>query len=325
MRAVIAPEPGGPEALRIATLPEPVAGSGEVLIEVVAAGVNRADLLQREGKYPPPPGASDVLGMEVSGRIAQVGPDVDGLGVGDEVCALLAGGGYAERVTAPACQVLPVPAGVDLVSAAALPEATCTVWSTLVGAAGLHAGEWLLVHGGSSGIGTTAIQIASALGAQVVVTVGTDAKAARCIDLGADAAINYRDTDFVDEVDTITGGRGVDVVLDIVGADYLSRNIRALRTGGRLVIIGLQSGARTEIDLGSLLAKRASILSTTLRSRPPDQKAEIVASVRRSVWPMVSDRRVVPVVDRVLPLDHVADAHRLLAESGHVGKVLLAV
>lgn len=325
MRAVIAPEPGGPEALRITTLPEPVAGSGEVVIDVVAAGVNRADLLQREGNYPPPPGASCVLGMEVSGRLAQVGPEVDGLLVGDEVCALLAGGGYAERVSAPAGQVLPVPRGVDLVSAAALPEATCTVWSNLVSVAGLHAGEWLLVHGGSSGIGTTAIQIASALGAHVAVTVGTGAKAARCIDLGADAAINYKETDFVDDLARITGGSGVDVVLDIVGADYLSRNIQVLTTGGRLVIIGLQSGSRADIDLGKLLAKRASILSTTLRSRPLDQKAEIVASVRRSVWPMVADRRVVPVVDRVVPLDHVADAHRLLAESGHVGKVLLAV
>ena len=311
--------------LRITTLPEPVAGSGEVVIDVVAAGVNRADLMQREGNYAPPPGASSVLGMEVSGRIAQVGPGVDGLLVGDEVCALLTGGGYAERVSAPAGQVLPVPKGVDLVSAAALPEAACTVWSNLVSVAGLHAGEWLLVHGGSSGIGTTAIQIASALGAHVAVTVGSDAKAARCLDLGADAAINYKEADFVDEVARITGGGGVDVVLDIVGADYLSRNIRVLTTGGRLVLIGLQSGARTDIDLGKLLAKRASILSTTLRSRPLDQKAEIVASVLRSVWPMVADRRVVPVVDRVLPLDEVADAHRLLAESTHIGKVLLSV
>ncbi len=325
MRAVIAPEPGGPEALRITTLPEPVAGSGEVVIDVVAAGVNRADLLQREGNYAPPPGASSVLGMEVSGRIAQVGPEVDGLLVGDEVCALLAGGGYAERVSAPAGQVLPVPNGVDLVSAAALPEAACTVWSNLVAVAGLHAGEWLLVHGGSSGIGTTAIQIASALGAHVAVTVGSDAKAARCLDLGADAAINYKESDFVDEVARITGGRGVDVVLDIIGAAYLSRNIQVLTTGGRLVIIGLQGGARSDIDLGKLLAKRASILSTTLRSRPLDQKAEIVASVRRSVWPMVADRRVVPVVDRVLPLEDVASAHRLLAESTHIGKVLLSV
>jgi putative PIG3 family NAD(P)H quinone oxidoreductase len=325
MRAVIAPDPGGPEALRVTTLPDPVAGTGEVVIDVVAAGVNRADLLQREGRYPPPAGASSVLGMEVSGRIAEVGPEVDGLVVGDEVCALLAGGGYAERVSVPAGQVLPRPGGVDLVSAAALPEATCTVWSNLVTVAGLHAGEWLLVHGGSSGIGTTAIQIASALGAHVAVTVGTEAKAARCLDLGADAAINYKGSDFVEDVDRITGGRGVDVVLDIVGADYLSRNIEVLATGGRLVIIGLQSGARAAIDLGVLLAKRASILSTTLRSRPLDQKAEIVASVRRSVWPMVADRRVVPVVDRVLPLDQAAEAHRLLAESGHVGKVLLTV
>jgi NADPH:quinone reductase-like Zn-dependent oxidoreductase len=199
------------------------------------------------------------------------------------------------------------------------------VWSSLVGAAGLHAGEWLLVHGGSSGIGTTAIQIASALGAHVAVTVGADVKAERCIDLGADAAFNYKETDFVDDVARITAGRGVDVVLDIIGADYLSRNLRVLATGGRLVIIGLQSGTRTDIDLGRLLAKRASILSTTLRSRPLDQKAEIVASVRRSVWPMVSDRRVIPVVDRVLPLDEVADAHRLVADSTHIGKVLLAV
>ena len=325
MRAVIAPEPGGPEALRITTLPEPVAGSGEVVIDVVAAGVNRADLLQREGNYPPPPGASSVLGMEVSGRIAAVGPEVAGLQVGDEVCALLAGGGYAERVSAPAGQVLQLPTGVDLVSAAALPEATCTVWSNLVGVAGLHAGEWLLVHGGSSGIGTTAIQIASALGAHVAVTVGSEAKARRCVDLGADAAINYKEKDFVEDVHHITGGRGVDVVLDIIGADYLTRNLQVLATGGRLVIIGLQSGSRAGIDLGMLLAKRASIHSTTLRSRPTDQKAEIVASVRRSVWPMVADRRVVPVVDRVLPLDHVADAHRVVAESKHVGKVLLAV
>jgi putative PIG3 family NAD(P)H quinone oxidoreductase len=325
MRAVIAPEPGGPEALRITTLPEPVSGPGEVVIDVAAAGVNRADLMQRQGRYPPPPGASPVLGMEVSGRITGVGRGVVGVAVGDEVCALLAGGGYAERVSVPVGQVLPVPRGIDLVTAAALPEATCTVWSNLVGAAGLHAGEWLLVHGGSSGIGTTAIQIASALGAHVIVTVGSDAKAARCVELGADVAINYRQQDFVAEVKRVTEGRGADVVLDIIGADYLARNINVLTTDGRLVIIGLQSAGTAEIDLGTLLSKRASILTTTLRSRPLDQKAEIVAAVRRSVWPMIADARVVPVVDRVLPLDEVADAHRLLAESTHIGKVLLAV
>lgn len=325
MLAYTVPEPGGPEALVLGEVPEPSVVAGEVLVEVVASGVNRADLLQREGRYPPPPGASPVLGLECSGRVAALGADVAGWSVGDEVVALLAGGGHAERAAVPVGQLLPVPQGVGVVEAAALPEAACTVWSNLVMAAHLRRGETLLVHGGGSGIGTMAIQVARLLGARTVVTCGSARKVDACLALGADAAVNYRDDDFVAAVRDVTDGRGADVVLDVIGARYLDRNLRSLATDGRLVVIGLQGGTRAELDLGRLLARRASVYGTTLRSRPAAQKAAIVAEVREHLWPAVVDGRVTPVVDRVLPWSQMAEAHRVLADGENVGKVLMHV
>jgi putative PIG3 family NAD(P)H quinone oxidoreductase len=305
-------------------VPDPVAGPGEVLLDVAASAVNRADLLQRQGFYPPPPGASDVIGLECSGTVAAVGAGVERWSVGDEVCALLAGGGYAEKVAVPAEQCLPVPAGVDLVTAAGLPEVACTVWSNVVQAGGLAASMSFLVHGGSSGIGTMAIQVAAALGATpVLCTVGSAAKAERCRQLGADVAINYRDDDFVSVARDATAGRGVDVVLDIMGAAYLSRNVDVLAADGRLVVIGLQGGASAELDLNTLLRKRASVHATSLRARPLAQKAAICAAVEAGLWPLVTAGRVRPVVHASYPMDQVADAHRAVAASEHVGKVLL--
>jgi len=324
MRAVVAPTPGGPEALVVVDreVPEPTAG--EVLIEVVAAGINRADLAQREGHYPPPAGASDVLGLEVSGRIAALGLDVETWAVGDEVCALLAGGGYAEFVTVAAGQVLAKPAAVSLVDASGLPETVCTVWSNVVGVGRLAAGEWLLVHGGSSGIGTTAIQIGKALGAHVAVTAGSAAKLERCRDLGADVTVDYTTQDFVEVIRAASDGRGADVVLDIVGAAYLERNVDVLAADGRILIIGMQKGRHAELDLGVLMSKRGTVASTGLRARPVAQKAAIVDQVRTHVWPMVESGAVRPIVDRTFPVERVADAHRLMESSTHIGKILLA-
>ncbi|RKN11614.1 NAD(P)H-quinone oxidoreductase [Streptomyces radicis] len=318
MRAITISEPGGPETLTWAEVPDPVAGPGEVLVEVAAAGVNRADVLQRQGNYSPPPGASPYPGLECGGRIAALGEGVTGWAVGDEVCALLSGGGYAERVAVPAGQLLPIPAGCDTVTAAALPEVVCTVWSTVFMGAGLRAGETLLVHGGASGIGTVAIQLAKAFGARVAVTAGSAEKLERCAELGADVLINYRERDFAEEL-----ADGADVVLDIMGAKYLARNIRALATDGRLVIIGFQGGVKAELDLRSLLVKRATITSASLRARPPEGKAEIVAAVREHVWPLLADSRLSPVIDRTLPLADAAEAHRALESSAHTGKILL--
>ncbi|WP_127354226.1 NAD(P)H-quinone oxidoreductase [Actinacidiphila soli] len=323
MHAITIPEPGGPEALVWAEVPDPVPAEGEVLIDVAAAAVNRADLLQRQGFYDPPPGAPPYPGLECSGRIAALGPGVTGWAVGDEVCALLAGGGYAERVAVPAGQLLPVPKGVDLVTAAALPEVTATVWSNVFMVAHLRPDETLLVHGGSSGIGTMAIQLAKAVGAQVAVTAGTDAKLARCRELGADLTINYREQDFVEAVRGTYGG--ADVILDIMGAKYLERNVDVLAANGRLVIIGLQGGVKAELNLGKLLAKRAAIAATSLRGRPLDEKAAIVAAVREHVWPLIEAGTVRPVVDRTLPMSEAAEAHRVLEASDHIGKVLLTV
>ncbi|WP_461005396.1 NAD(P)H-quinone oxidoreductase [Streptomyces capparidis] len=325
MKAIAIKEPGGPEVLAWVEVAEPVPGEGEVLVEVVAAGVNRADVMQRKGFYDPPPGASPYPGLECSGRIAALGPGVAGWRVGDEVCALLAGGGYAERVAVPAGQLLPVPRGVDLVTAAGLPEVAATVWSNVFMAARLRPAETLLVHGGSSGIGTMAIQLAKAAGARVVVTAGSAAKLERCAELGADVTVNYREEDFVERVREATGGAGADVILDIVGAKYLAGNVDALAVNGRLVVIGLQGGRRAELDLGKLLAKRASVAATSLRARPPREKASIVAAVREHVWPLVEAGRVRPVVDRALPMAEAGEAHRVMEESGHVGKVLLTV
>jgi putative PIG3 family NAD(P)H quinone oxidoreductase len=326
MRAVTVSGPGGPEVLGWGEVPDPVAGPGEVVVDVAATAVNRADLLQRAGHYPPPRGASEVLGLECSGIVSEVGAGVAGWSVGDEVCALLAGGGYAERVAVPAVQLLPRPAGVELATAAALPEVTCTVWSNVFQLAGLRRGESFLVHGGSSGIGTMAVQLAARAGARVFATAGTPAKRAACRELGADVTIDYRDEDFVARVREETGGVGVDVVLDNMGAAYLARNVDALAVGGRLVVIGMQGGTRAELDLGKLLAKRASVAATALRSRPPTGpggKEGIVAAVRAEVWPDVERGVVRPVVDRRLPMSRAAEAHRVVEASEHVGKVLL--
>lgn len=325
MLAITIPEPGGPEALVWAEVPDPVPGEGEVLVEVVAGAVNRADILQRQGFYHPPPGASPYPGLECSGRIAEVGPGVSGWAVGDEVCALLAGGGYAQKVAVPAGQLLPVPEGIDLKRAAALPEVACTVWSNVFMISHLRPGETLLVHGGSSGIGTMAIQLAKAVGARVAVTAGTKEKLDRCAELGADILVNYREQDFVEELTQATGGAGADVILDNMGAKYLDRNVRALAVNGRLAIIGMQGGAKAELNIGALLFKRAAISATSLRSRPLAEKAAIVAAVREHVWPLLGAGRVRPVVDREFPMSDAAAAHRLVEESGHVGKVLLVV
>ncbi|MDJ0380750.1 NAD(P)H-quinone oxidoreductase [Streptomyces sp. G-G2] len=327
MHAITIPQPGGPEALVWADVPDPVAADGEVLVEVVAGAVNRADVLQRQGFYDPPPGSSHYPGLECSGRIVALGVGVSGWSVGDEVCALLAGGGYAERVAVPAGQLLPVPAGVDLVTAAALPEVACTVWSNVFMGPGAHlrAGETLLVHGGSSGIGTMAIQIAKAIGARVAVTAGGPEKLARCAELGADILIDYREQDFVAEVREATGGAGADVILDIIGAKYLARNVDALALNGRLAVIGLQGGAKAELNLGALLSKRGSITATSLRARPLAEKAAIVAAVREHVWPLISASRVRPVVHHAFPMREAAEAHRVLESSAHVGKLLLTV
>ncbi|WGP11246.1 NAD(P)H-quinone oxidoreductase [Streptomyces sp. SH5] len=323
MHAITIPEPGGPEALVWAEAPDPVPGDGEVLVEVVAGAVNRADVLQRQGFYDPPPGASPYPGLECAGRIAALGPGVTGWAVGDEVCALLSGGGYAEKVAVPTGQLLPVPEGVGLVEAAALPEVTATVWSNVFMVSHLRPGETFLVHGGSSGIGTMAIQLAKAVGARVAVTAGSPEKLARCAELGADILINYREQDFVEEIRENTAGAGADVILDLIGAKYLDRNVQALAVNGRLAIIGLQGGAKGELNLGALLTKRAAVTATSLRGRPLQEKAAIVAAVREHVWPLIGGGVVKPVVDRALPMPDAAEAHRVLESSAHIGKVLL--
>jgi putative PIG3 family NAD(P)H quinone oxidoreductase len=324
MRAITISSPGGPEVLTLSEVPDPAPAPGEVLIDIVAAGVNRADLLQRQGMYPPPPGAPPYPGLECSGLIAAAGQGVTGWQAGDEVCALLSGGGYAERVAVPAGQLLPVPDGLTVAQAAALPEVACTVHSNLVTLAGLTAGDALLVHGGASGIGTMAIQLGRELGARVMCTAGTAAKLDRCRELGAELAISYASEDFVAAVSDFTGGRGADVILDIMGACYLERNVTALAPGGRLVVIGMQGGTRAELDLNALLRKRASVHATSLRSRPAAEKAAIVTAVRNQVWPMVRSGAIHPVIDTVLPLADAADAHRLMESGDHVGKILLA-
>jgi len=323
MRAVIAPEPGGVEALQVAELPIPEPAAGEVLIGIDAAGLNRADLLQRQGFYPPPPGITDVLGLECAGTIAAIGPDVDRFAVGDPVCALLAGGGYADLVAVPAGQVAPIPAGLSSVEAAGFMETTCTVWSNLVMVAGLMAGETLLVHGGTSGIGTTAIQVAKTLGAQVVTTVGSEAKAAAAQELGADVVINYRTQDFVKAM--ADAGLSADVILDIIGAKYLASNVNALATNGRLVVIGLQGGISAELNLAALLSKRASVAATSLRARPVAEKSDIVRETMRNVAPMVEAGAVRPIVHAPFDIAEVADAHRMLESSEHIGKLVLTL
>ncbi|GAA1753245.1 NAD(P)H-quinone oxidoreductase [Nostocoides vanveenii] len=323
MRAITIPEPGGPEALVLADVPTPEPGPGEVRIRVVAAGVNRADVMQRRGFYPPPPGASPYPGLEVSGVVDALGAGVTQWSAGDQVCALLTGGGYAENVIAPAAQCLPIPTGVSVTDAAALPEVACTVWSNVFMTANLTAGEVLLVHGGSSGIGTMAIQLGREAGARVAVTASSRTKLDVCRDLGAEILIDYRTEDFVERVRAATNGHGADVILDNMGAKYLARNLDALALDGRLVVIGLQGGVSAELNLSLLLSKRAAVHATSLRSRPLTQKAAIVAAVREHVWPLLEAGRLRPVIHAAYPLARAAEAHQEMEASGHIGKLLL--
>lgn len=324
MRAVVITRPGPPEVLEVQDVPDPVAGAGEVLVEVAATAINRADLLQRAGYYRPPPGAPPYPGMECSGRIAALGEAVTGWAVGDEVCALLSGGGYAELVCPPVGQLMPVPRGVSLVDAAGLPEVTCTVWSMVFERGALRPGESFLVHGGSSGIGTMAIQLAARHGARVFTTAGTPRKVDFCRSLGADVAINYREEDFAERIRT-EAPDGVDVILDNMGGSYLADNVAVLARDGRLVVLGLQGGTRGELDLGAVLVKRATVTAASLRARTAQAKAEIVAATVAAVWPALESGDVRPVIDRTLSLDDAAEAHRLVESSSHIGKVLLRV
>ena len=321
MRAVVAAGTGGPEVLSVGEVDAPSAAAGEVVVEVVATAVNRADTLQRQGFYPPPPGAPDTIGLECSGRVAEVGDGVTGWSVGDAVCALLAGGGYAERVAVPVGQVMPVPGGVSLIEAACLPEVAATVWSNVFMTAHLQKGERFLVHGGAGGIGTMAIQLAAARGAEVFTTAGSPEKLELCRSLGA-TAISYRDEDFVD---VLTEAGGADVVLDNMGAKYLGRNVAALATGGRLVIIGFQGGTKGELDIQALLRRRASVTATSLRARPLEEKAAICCGVVENVWPHVAAGRIRPIVEATMPLEDVARAHQLMEDGSHTGKILLTL
>ena len=325
MHAIVITEPGGPEVLQWREVPDPVVGAGEVLVRVAATAVNRADLLQRQGRYPAPRGGSAYPGLECSGTIEALGDGVDAWEIGQQCTALLSGGGYAELVAVPVGQLMPVPIGIEIVTAAALPEVACTVWSNVVMDAGLRVGEVLLVHGGAGGIGTFAIQAALAVGARVAVTAGSEEKLRRCRELGAEVLINYHDEDFGQVLKDATGGYGADVVLDNMGASYLARNVEVLAVGGRLQVIGMQGGTTGELDLARLMAKRASVRATTLRARPLEEKAVICARVTAEAWPLVGSGVIMPVIDRVLPIRDAAEAHRVVAGSEHVGKVVLAV
>jgi putative PIG3 family NAD(P)H quinone oxidoreductase len=325
MTVVEISQPGPPDVLVRATRPTPSPSPGEVLIKVAAAGVNRPDVMQRQGSYPPPPGASDSPGLEVVGTIVAVGSDVADWKIGDDVCALLAGGGYAEYAAAPAPQCLPVPRGLDVVAAAALPETCFTVWTNVFERGRLAAGETILVHGGSSGIGTTAIQMARAFGAKVLVTAGSPEKCAACERLGAERAINYRTEDFGKVIQEVTGGGGVDVILDMVGGDYFPRNLEALALEGRLVQIALLRGAKSEIPLWRVMQRRLTITGSTLRPRSIAEKGAIAAGLRRAIWPLVEQGRIRPVIHATFPLDQAAEAHRVMETSEHIGKLVLVV
>ena len=326
MRAIEITGAGGPEVLRPTQRPQPQPSAGELLIRVAASGVNRPDVLQRKGLYPPPPGASDLPGLEVAGTVAAGAPeDLESAGValGDRVCALVAGGGYAQWCVAPVGQVLPVPHGLGDVEAASLPETFFTVWQNVFEIAALQAGEWLLVHGGTSGIGVAAIQLARARGAHVVATAGSADKCAACLQLGADFAVDYRQQDFVPEALAATGGRGVDVVLDVVAGDYVARELRCLADDGRLAIIAVQGGTKSEIDAGIVLRKRLAITGSTLRARPAAYKAALARALRAQVWPLIEAGAVRPVVHRAMPADEAAAAHALMESGTHVGKIVL--
>jgi NADPH2:quinone reductase len=326
MRAIEISQFGAPEVLRETTRPDPVPGPGELLVRVAAAGVNRPDVIQRKGFYAPPPGASDLPGLEVAGTVEGGDPAelaAAGLKRGDRVCALVAGGGYAELCVAPIVQTLPVPGGLTDVEAAGLPETVFTVWQNVFDIAKLKAGEWLLVQGGSSGIGVTAIQLAKALGAKVIVTAGSDDKCAACVALGADHAINYKTQDFVDEVARLTGKRGVDVILDMVAGDYVAREVKCLADDGRLAIIAVQGGTKSELDTGAVLRKRLAITGSTLRARSVAYKGTLARALRETVWPLIEAGRFKPVIHKVFPAAQAAEAHALMESSTHVGKIVL--
>ena len=323
MLAIEIREPGDPEVLTPVERPRPEPAAGDILIKVAAAGVNRPDVLQRRGRYPPPPGASDLPGLEVAGTVASVGAGVSSWSEGDAVCALVAGGGYAEYCAAPAPQCLPVPRGLDLITAAAIPETFFTVWTNVFERGRLKAGESILIHGGSSGIGTTAIQLARAFGARVFATAGSAEKCAACERIGAERCINYRDTDFVAAVRDLTGGAGVNVVLDIVAGEYVPKNLDALAIEGRLVQIGVLGGPRTEINVGVIMQKRLTVTGSTLRARPIADKAAIAGAVREHVWPLLESGTVKPIVYATFPLRDAAAAHRLMESSEHIGKIVL--
>ena len=325
MRAVEITKPGGPDVLVAAERPRPTPSGGEVLIKVAAAGVNRPDVMQRMGHYPPPPGITDIPGLEVAGVIEQIGDGVTGWRVGDSVCALVAGGGYAEYCVAPAPQCLPIPANVDFVHAAAIPETFFTVWTNVFERGRLKAGESLLIHGGTSGIGTTAIQLAKALGSRVFATAGSAEKCAACERLGAERAINYRDVDFVTAIKESTGGKGVDVILDMIGGDYVPRDMDALAMDGRLVSIAVQGGVKAQINILTLMQKRLTLTGSTLRTRPVAEKGAIAAALKQHVWPLLESGAVSPVIHATFPLRDAAEAHRVLESGAHVGKLVLVV
>jgi len=325
MIAVEITKPGGPEVLVAAERPRPTPSGGEVLIKVAAAGVNRPDVMQRMGHYPPPPGITDIPGLEVAGVIEQIGDGVTGWRVGDRVCALVAGGGYAEYCVAPAPQCLPIPANVDFIHAAAIPETFFTVWTNVFERGRLRAGESLLIHGGTSGIGTTAIQLAKALGSRVFATAGSTEKCAACERLGAERAINYRETDFVAAVKEATGGRGADVILDMIGGDYVPRDMDALAMDGRLVSIAVQGGVKAQINILTLMQKRLTLTGSTLRTRPVAEKGAIAAALKQHVWPLLESGAVSPVIHATFPLRDAAEAHRVLESGAHVGKLVLVV
>lgn len=325
MTVIAVHAPGGPEALAPEQRPLPVPGANEILVRVRAAGVNRPDIFQREGKYPPPPGASDILGLEIAGEVVAHGPGAASHAIGDSVTALVPGGGYAEYCTVHESNALPLPAGYAFVEAAAIPETYFTVWSNLFRRGQLVAGEWALIHGGSSGIGTTAIQLAKAFGARVIVTAGSAEKCAACVALGADIAVNYRTEDFVQRVKEATGGRGVDVVLDMIGGDYVSRNYVAAKEDGRIVQISLQKGPRAEADFRLLMVKRLTHTGSTLRPRLVSFKAEVAADLYENVWPLLAARKVAPVIDSTFPLTEAAKAHALMEASDHIGKIVLTM
>ncbi len=324
MQAIEIAEAGGPEVLRITDFPVPEPGDGEVLIKVMAAGVNRPDVMQRLGLYPPPPGAPDIPGLEVAGTVAALGPNASGVQEGDAVCALVIGGGYAEYCVAPASLCLAVPEALSTVQAAAIPETFFTVWTNVFDRGRLTSGESLLVHGGSSGIGTTAIQLAKAFGSTVYVTAGSEEKCQACLELGADAAINYRDEDFVERISELTNERGVDVILDMIGGDYLPRNLKSLTVEGRIVQIALQGGPKVEMNLLPIMLKRLTLTGSTLRPRTVAQKAMIAHSLREKVWPLVESGKVRPIIHATFPLAQASEAHRMMESSQHIGKIVLS-